>query len=199
MAHLHLVACKIGFRSISNIVGDTQPKMDLWEEIHIFVVDVLLRQLYLHLLFRLPSSYFSRVYRVFKDATLSLVEIKDMGLRVVAEDVKVLQVHIANLERGPSPLEILPPAYVKLKERWEALTDGLLEEWKTLNIISGLLVTQVNRQPSTWNIFLIVLYRGILTVLQIPSALDDPVIRYLALWSLLSALLTLLYGCLFIA
>ena len=41
-------------------------------------------------------------------------------------------------------------------------------------------------------------YRAIMTVFQIEGAGNDPITRYLAFWSLICALLSLLYGCLFI-
>ena len=40
--------------------------------------------------------------------------------------------------------------------------------------------------------------RAILTILQIPSAALDPVTRYAALLSLICALMSLLYGCIYI-
>lgn len=40
--------------------------------------------------------------------------------------------------------------------------------------------------------------RGILTIFQIEGTQKDPVTRYMAFWSLISALLSLLYGCIFI-
>ena len=41
-------------------------------------------------------------------------------------------------------------------------------------------------------------FRAILTILQIPSAARDPVTRYAALLSLICALTSLLYGCIYI-
>jgi len=40
--------------------------------------------------------------------------------------------------------------------------------------------------------------RAILTILQIDSAADDPVTRYSALFSLICALVSLLFGCVYI-
>ncbi len=42
------------------------------------------------------------------------------------------------------------------------------------------------------------LHSAILTVLQISGAADDPITRYLALLSLLCALMSLLFGCMYI-
>ncbi|KXN85212.1 hypothetical protein AN958_11577 [Leucoagaricus sp. SymC.cos] len=68
----------------------------------------------------------------------------------------------------------------RLKKDWECFIDNVVREWKTLNIISGLLLS------------------GILTIFQIEGAESDPITRYMAFWSLISALLSLTYGCLFI-
>ena len=40
--------------------------------------------------------------------------------------------------------------------------------------------------------------RAILTILQIESAADDPLTRYTALFSLMCALISLLFGCMYI-
>ncbi|KAF9449378.1 hypothetical protein P691DRAFT_667543, partial [Macrolepiota fuliginosa MF-IS2] len=74
----------------------------------------------------------------------------------------------------------MPKAYLRLKKNWEDFIDNLLREWKTLNIISGLLLS------------------GILTIFQIDAAQSDAITRYMAFWSLISALISLLYGCFFI-
>ncbi|KDR79535.1 hypothetical protein GALMADRAFT_49089, partial [Galerina marginata CBS 339.88] len=58
--------------------------------------------------------------------------------------------------------------------------DSLLKEWKTLNIISVLLLS------------------AILTILQIDIAASDPLTRYSALLSMICALMSLLYGCIYI-
>ncbi|KIM38485.1 hypothetical protein M413DRAFT_75892 [Hebeloma cylindrosporum] len=63
---------------------------------------------------------------------------------------------------------------------WRNLIDSLIKEWKTLNIISVLLLS------------------AILTILQIESAANDPVIRYSALLSMVCALMSLFYGCIYI-
>jgi hypothetical protein len=48
------------------------------EYVKIFVTDTLPRQVYLHLLLRLPSMYFSRVARIFEDAEVSRPDIERM-------------------------------------------------------------------------------------------------------------------------
>ncbi|KIM38484.1 hypothetical protein M413DRAFT_242292 [Hebeloma cylindrosporum] len=70
--------------------------------------------------------------------------------------------------------------YSKLQNTWESFIDSLTKEWKTLNIISVLLLS------------------AILTILQIESAANDPLIRYSALLSMICALMSLFYGCIYI-
>ncbi|KAF8148061.1 hypothetical protein B0H34DRAFT_669162 [Crassisporium funariophilum] len=67
-----------------------------------------------------------------------------------------------------------------LYKTWETFIDSLMREWKTLNIISVLLLT------------------AILTILQIESAANDPVTRYSALLSMICAFMSLLFGCMYI-
>jgi hypothetical protein len=45
---------------------------------------------------------------------------------------------------------------------------------------------------------LTMLFRAILTILQIDAAASDPVTRYCALFSLVCALMSLLFGCMYI-
>ncbi|PPR04908.1 hypothetical protein CVT24_007152 [Panaeolus cyanescens] len=84
----------------------------------------------------------------------------------------------------PFPDEWTPgtvsPALIRFKHSWEAFIDSLLKEWKTLNVVSALLAS------------------AILTIFQIPEAADDPVTRTLALLSLVCALMSLSYGCMYI-
>ncbi|TFK37213.1 hypothetical protein BDQ12DRAFT_608172 [Crucibulum laeve] len=70
--------------------------------------------------------------------------------------------------------------YINLKNSWEFFVNSLIKEWKILNIVSVLLLS------------------AILTILQIDSAASDPIIRYSALLSMVCALVSLLYGCVYI-
>ncbi|KIM76275.1 hypothetical protein PILCRDRAFT_51365, partial [Piloderma croceum F 1598] len=58
--------------------------------------------------------------------------------------------------------------------------DSIVREWKTLNIISGLLLS------------------AILMMLQIPSAGDDPITCTAALMVLICAMIGLLFGCIYV-
>lgn len=99
-----------------------------------FFLDTIPRQIYLHFLLRLPYLYFSRVTRIFEEATLSMREIKNMA--------------VESLRHGGDPVHGLtfpgreePRSYSNLKNTWEMYIDSLLKEWKTLNIVSVLLLS----------------------------------------------------------
>ncbi|KAG1840906.1 hypothetical protein DFJ58DRAFT_84489 [Suillus subalutaceus] len=155
-----------------------------------FLMDTLPRQIYLHLLFRLPSLYFSRIARIYEDAELSRPDIQ----RLVDACAPQLQNH--NSSHVPPgahyhPQPTLPladewtianvsPALIRFKHSWEAFIDSLLREWKTLNLVSALLLS------------------AILSMFQNVVMAQDPVIRTAALLSLTSALMSLTFGCIYI-
>jgi len=91
-----------------------------------FIVGTLPSQLYLHILLRMPSLYFSRVARIFEEADLTLSELKEMALELDDHYCEATNV---------------PPQYVKLKLTWENFIDSVMREWKTFNIISVLLLS----------------------------------------------------------
>ncbi|KAG6873606.1 hypothetical protein C0995_013979 [Termitomyces sp. Mi166 len=100
-----------------------------------------------------------------------------------------LAAHVGTAAAGPHlPLPLpdewtpplVPPALIRFKNSWEAFVDSLVREWKTLNVVSALLLS------------------AILTMFQIPSAADDPVTRTAAFLSLICALMSLSYGCMYI-
>ncbi|KDR71033.1 hypothetical protein GALMADRAFT_801755 [Galerina marginata CBS 339.88] len=193
----------------------------------IFMADVLPRELYLNLLLRLPAMYFSRVARIFEDADVSRPDIQRMisasgrgprgGLEIpmlsgspdpnvpvhssppvnrptfppvdisgIGTSAQVGAVPGATIIHTPLPFPdewtppLVSPALIRFKHSWETFTDSLLREWKTLNVVSALLAS------------------AILTIFQIPDAADDPVTRTFALLSLICALMSLSYGCMYI-
>jgi len=72
------------------------------------------------------------------------------------------------------------PALARFKNSWEEFIDSLLREWKTLNLVSALVCS------------------AIITMFQVPEMAYDPVTRTAALISLVCALMSLAFGCLFI-
>ncbi len=104
-----------------------------------FVGQTLPRQIYLHLLLRLPSLYFSRVARIFEEADLTLPEIKKMALETASRGLPST-FDALTLEAG---IAAVPPQYERLKTTWEEFIDSVMREWKTFNIISVLLLSCV--------------------------------------------------------
>ena len=99
-----------------------------------FLLDTLPRQVYLNLMLRLPQLYFSHVIRIFEDAEMSMPEIKKMALGA------------NNYLKDPTTSKILEsgfasPRYDNLTRSWRAFIDSLMREWKTMNIISVLLLS----------------------------------------------------------
>lgn len=106
----------------------------------VFFIDTLPRQVYLHLMLRLPSLYFSRVTRIFEDAEMSMPEIKKMALEAASQ----WKDPVRHLKKGIifEPQAISHP-HADLQNSWQFFIDSLMREWKTLNIVSVLLLSYV--------------------------------------------------------
>ncbi|KAF7309401.1 hypothetical protein MIND_00310900 [Mycena indigotica] len=124
---------------------------------------------------RIPSLYFSRVARIFEDARTSKPDIHRMA-RARSSQWKQPNEILAWADYDPTPL---PNSLLHLRASWESFIDSLMREWKTLNVVSVLLMS------------------AILTLLQIESA-AHPITRTTAFFSLICALFSLLYGCMYI-
>jgi hypothetical protein len=203
-------------------------------------LDLLPRQVYLHLLLRLPSLYWSRVTRIFEDAEVSRGEIQRMidaasgatgtsvntaAARPTADGVdgtarnNPQPSRSANNERPPGlprrisarehwsrllppPEEWVPPnvspALARFKRSWEAFIDAVMREWKTLNVLSALLLSCVFQ---SYNLLLCTdrwAGSAVMTIFQVEDAASDPLTRAAALMSLMCALMSLCYGVMFI-
>lgn len=165
--------------------------------LQIFLCDTLPRVIYLHILLRIPSLYFSRVARIFEDAEVSKPDIQRMieacgrdGSHIMGQaplgpgpanestngythkqqnvNNTMNTLAVPNNTWSPSaapatnlaavsmidlPLPLpLPdewssplvsPSLVRFKISWEAFIDSLMREWKTLNVVSALLLSYV--------------------------------------------------------
>ncbi|KAJ7165891.1 hypothetical protein C8R46DRAFT_1096498 [Mycena filopes] len=198
---------RLGFYSFglcfgSNTTTALDGEQDTIDHAKLFFTDTLPRQVYLHLLLRLPSMYFSRVARIFEDAEVSRPDIErmiDAGIRgdsleMYSPPTMSARESVATSIRAPTPSAthiplpfpdewtpaVVSPALVRFKHSWEDFIGSLIKEWKTLNVVSALLLS------------------AILTMFQIPPAASDPVTRTTALLSLVSALMSLCYGCVYI-
>ncbi|KAF8520030.1 hypothetical protein BU17DRAFT_21565, partial [Hysterangium stoloniferum] len=150
-------------------LNECLPSQTLWH-----IASHVFRQAYRHLLLRIPSIYFTRVSRVFSDAELSRPEVQRMiEGRNKGEEF-----------RWPADHEwVAPnvsPAMIRFKESWETFVESVLKEWKTLNVVSALLLT------------------AILAILQIEAAATALIMRTSASLSLICALMSLVYGCVYI-
>ena len=101
-----------------------------------FLLDTLPRQIYLNLMLRLPHLYFTHVIRIFEDAEMSMPEIKKMALEAnnYLKDATISKA--LHRESGFGS-----PRYDNLSKSWGTFIDSLMREWKTMNIISVLLVS----------------------------------------------------------
>lgn len=154
-----------------------------------FLMDTLPRQIYLHLLLRLPSLYFSRIARVYEDAELSRPDIQRLVDACAHQRPRTSSPIPPGAHYHPQPALPLAdewttpnvsPALVRFKQSWEVFIDSLLREWKTLNLVSALLLS------------------AILSMFQNTQMSQDPVIRTAALLSLTSALMSVSFGCVYI-
>ncbi|KAJ7587094.1 hypothetical protein C8J56DRAFT_787159, partial [Mycena floridula] len=136
---------------------------------------------YLHILLRLPKFYYARVANIFVQCELMLPDIQQMAV-ATSKQWKELgkQGVIRPATWDGMAVQTFSPALSHFKDTWETFIEALLREWNTLNIISALVLPTI------------------LTVLQINSAVQDPIARTAALISLICALMSLLYGCLYI-
>ncbi|KAI8984843.1 hypothetical protein BD414DRAFT_417781 [Trametes punicea] len=163
-----------------------------------FFSDTLPRQIYLCSLLWLPALYWHRVARVFEDAEVSKPDIQRLidacgdfthdpivDAAIVTGFATPTNAHISPEYQGiPYPEDwkppIVSPALARFKYSWELFVDTLMREWKTFNLVSALLCTTI------------------LTIFQIEDAAADPITRWSALMSLIFALMSLSYGCVYI-
>jgi hypothetical protein len=96
----------------------------------------VLRQIYLTLLLRLPSLYLTRVSRIIDDGKSSLPHLRQM----IAADGPIDPVNWT----VPIGQSFVHPVVTDFKHSWETFVDSLLNEWRTLNIVSVLLLSYVD-------------------------------------------------------
>ena len=113
---------------------------------HIFAFDMFPRQLYLHVQLRLPSLYFSRVARIFQDAAVSRPELQRIIDACEAAGTETAPYRTTGALL-PFPEDWVPPnvspALARFKLSWESFVASLVREWKTLNVLSALLLSCV--------------------------------------------------------
>jgi hypothetical protein len=75
--------------------------------------------------------------RIFEEVDLSLPRLEEVALAITSQ-VKNAYFDIQVFESNN-----VPPEYERLKSTWEAFIDSIMRKWKTLNIISALLLSCV--------------------------------------------------------
>lgn len=106
-----------------------------------FVLDTLPRQIYLYFLLCLPSMYFSRVAHIFEAAELSLPKIKQGVIEHATQSEQHRHITTSHNWRFGPPAP--NAAYLNLQKTWELFIESLMREWRTLNIVSVLLLSYV--------------------------------------------------------
>lgn len=113
---------------------------------HILALDILPRQFYLHAQLRLPSLYFSRVSRIFQDAAVSRPELQRIIDACETAGSENAQYRTTGTVL-PFPEDWVPPnvspSLARFKLSWESFVASLVREWKTLNVLSALLLSWV--------------------------------------------------------
>lgn len=119
-----------------------------------FILTVIVGQVYFHILLRLPSLYFSRVSRIFDEASLNIYEITEMVFETAAgPDLKEKSQMAMNIQMSELVAPKIRPQYERLKNSWESFIDSLIREWETFNIVSVMLLTYVRHRSSVTDIY----------------------------------------------
>jgi hypothetical protein len=87
-------------------------------------------QIYLFLMLCLPAFYFRRVSRVFEDAELSMEDLRRMAAASPSQWM-----------RPEWDDRALPHPLRAFKATWDEFIESVVTEWKTLNLISALLLS----------------------------------------------------------
>ncbi|KIY48128.1 hypothetical protein FISHEDRAFT_73951 [Fistulina hepatica ATCC 64428] len=142
----------------------------------------ILQQTYLLLLLRLPALYFSRVQRVLEHADLSKDDVRAMATasEIMGKGGEFNSpFYWYTTKAGDVQPVIITPILAHFRKSWTEFMDTLIKEYKILNLTSALLVSAV------------------MTMFQVESAMTDPITRTTAFLALICALLSLLYGCMY--
>lgn len=159
----------ITMTTISSTTGPRRKTVHTLQVVFTIVFDKLPRQLYLGAFLHLPALYATRVSRILEDAELTVHNVRKLYTPVsghkVIEELAAEEAEKKKREEREREEPSLSVAH--FKSTWESFVDSIMHEWKTLNIVSVLLLS------------------AILTMLQIQGAGDDPVMRTAALLSLI--------------
>ena len=115
-----------------------------FHSVHIFAFNMLPQQFYLHAQLRLPLLYFSCVSRMFQDAAVSRPELQRIIDTCEAAGTdsgryRTTGAILSFLEDWVPPN--VSPSLARFKLSWESFVASLVREWKTLNVLSALLLS----------------------------------------------------------
>ena len=88
-------------------------------------LDQTFRQIYLHMLLRIPSMYFTRISRMSKVAIVRSQGVEELMARAIRNKSNSGKIDY-------------------FKKEWEVFVRGVVKEWETFNIVSVLLLSWVN-------------------------------------------------------
>jgi len=107
--------------------------------IQTILTDTIPRQVYHTLLLRLPALYLTRITRIIDDGKLTLPEIKKLATQDGSTNPLNWTIPIVPSTGVPDA----PPIVIRFRHSWGLFMDSLLKEWKTLNIVSALMLSYV--------------------------------------------------------
>jgi hypothetical protein len=104
------------------------------------IFDKFPRQIYLNALLHLPALYYSRVSRILHDAEETAAEVRKLYTPIPKPPVMQ---ELVEEEKGREEERRQTELVAHFKSTWESFIDSTMREWKTLNIVSVLLLSYV--------------------------------------------------------
>jgi hypothetical protein len=112
------------------------------------------KEVYWAILLRIPPLYHSRVQRLLRDVNMGRDDIEAMVMEAMemeqglglgeSDKMFMLEQGMLSRELVDAQKTGMPPpplAYINLRDSWKTFLDSLIREWKTLNMISVLLLS----------------------------------------------------------
>ena len=106
-----------------------------WYPVHAFLTYIP-NQVYLCMMLRIPAFYFGRVARLFEGGGLRTEDI-----RYMIATSHVQRMRLESESESNDPALAMRPVLRAFMIRWDQFISILVEDWKTLNLISALLLS----------------------------------------------------------
>jgi hypothetical protein len=120
--------------------GAREKAINFLKVIASIVFDKVPRQLYLNALLHLPALYYSRVSRILDDAESAVSEVRKL---YTPGPKHTIMREFVEEEKRKEEEERSQREVAHFKSTWELFVDSIMREWKTLNIVSVLLLSYV--------------------------------------------------------